>query len=652
MGEDGRIVVIDGYFNTPMESRWSINSIGEDIVTLDLEGHEYARARLMSLGLKKLRAIDVAIAPDGELLILLAPREGVGRYQIARLVPSSNETIPTPMATTESPQAPAPANQGPCRISGDKRASPSEIWLGEEVTVTLSVFRTCPGPPRQPADIVLVLDTSGSMAGQPATKLGEATEAFIASLDLTLHRVGIVTFADGAEVRVPLTNDAIALSMLPESWGAEGMTNMHAGMRLANGLLESARPNAARAIVFMSDGDFTVGPSPLALADEARRSGTTIFAVGLGNVEVRFLIRFVGDLARFYPALSANELPTLFRQIAGAVSSRAGGATLDDVLHRDVALNETSVLPRPHSHLGANVRWMWPYLQEQPITLTYRVRPLRTGVVPTNEDAYVDYLDMDGLLRRYVYPVPLVLVKAPVTSTPTRSPTEVPTATPFPTSTAVSFRADIYLPVALSEPACKPGREPVDVAVVIDASSSMLELSAGGLTKIAAARDAAGAFLEALRLSGGDQASVITFNEKAVVIGPLGSEISRLRVALQQIAIAPLTCLVCGVDAAVEELQGPRHRSSNRSVMIVLTDGRSNPRPASEAVESATRAKRAGVQLFTIGLGSDLDLEALRDIASLPSYFYQAPSVSDLGRIYSTIAIEIPCPAGNYWGRR
>ena len=86
--------------------------------------------------------------------------------------------------------------------------------------------------------------------------------------------------------------------------------------------------------------------------------------------------------------------------------------------------------------------------------------------------------------------------------------------------------------------------------------------------------------------------------------------------------------------------------------MIVLTDGRANPVPVSVAEAEAQLAKDAGVVLFTIGVGADLDIEALGRMASRPEYSYLAPDAEALAGIYRGIAVAIPCPAGAFWGRR
>jgi secreted protein with Ig-like and vWFA domain len=84
--------------------------------------------------------------------------------------------------------------------------------------------------------------------------------------------------------------------------------------------------------------------------------------------------------------------------------------------------------------------------------------------------------------------------------------------------------------------------------------------------------------------------------------------------------------------------------------IILLTDGRSNPQPVADAVTSAAAAKARGVVIFTVGIGDDLDVDALRAIASQERYFFRSPDAADLEQIYSTIATLIPC-AGSYWPR-
>jgi Mg-chelatase subunit ChlD len=109
-----------------------------------------------------------------------------------------------------------------------------------------------------------------------------------------------------------------------------------------------------------------------------------------------------------------------------------------------------------------------------------------------------------------------------------------------------------------------------------------------------------------------------------------------------------------GIGEAHKELTSARHKPANQAVMILLTDGLANPVPASTAVQRALAAKEDHITIFTIGLGqpADLNVVELRQMASRPDYFYLAPDGEDLRAICQSIAVEIPCPAASFWGRR
>ena len=86
--------------------------------------------------------------------------------------------------------------------------------------------------------------------------------------------------------------------------------------------------------------------------------------------------------------------------------------------------------------------------------------------------------------------------------------------------------------------------------------------------------------------------------------------------------------------------------------MIVVTDGQANPVPVRVAVEAAGRAKADGLRVFTIGLGNQVEVQALRSMATSAADYFSATDQSVLARIYERIAFAIPCPADRFWGHR
>lgn len=192
---------------------------------------------------------------------------------------------------------------------------------------------------------------------------------------------------------------------------------------------------------------------------------------------------------------------------------------------------------------------------------------------------------------------------------------------------------------------------PVDVVLVIDRSGSMREED-----KIGQAKSAAEEFID--RLSPQDQAAVVTFATEAS--NPpeqsLSNNKSRLKAAIAGSDIhsdgLQYTNISDGLRRAVDELATQRHREDARPVIVMLTDGIPT-RPtdplkgddeayaAKAAAGAAESAKSQGISLYTIGLGSDLNMKLLQDMATKPEQFYQAASGAELSTVYQKISTSI-----------
>jgi hypothetical protein len=62
----------------------------------------------------------------------------------------------------------------------------------------------------------------------------------------------------------------------------------------------------------------------------------------------------------------------------------------------------------------------------------------------------------------------------------------------------------------------------------------------------------------------------------------------------------------------------------------------------------AAEARNSGTQIYTIGLGSNVDQALLRDLAGRPDHFFFAPTAGDLFPIYSQILrLVLSSLAGN-----
>jgi Mg-chelatase subunit ChlD len=336
--------------------------------------------------------------------------------------------------------------------------------------------------------------------------------------------------------------------------------------------------------------------------------------------------------------------------------------TIKQQLPPELSYVANSAAPTPSvvdvTEAGTSLQWVWDKLGvDGPHDVRYRIAPNATGRYTVT--GVTDILDGNGKDRQVVIPPASVDVyepcvtptEPPPTETPTVPPTATftpsatPTSTLTPTSTATPTPRPkpVYLPISLNE-RCDPERRAADIVLVIDASTSMLETTGGGRTKLAAAVAAAQSFLDQLHMAtGADRAAIVAFNAQAHLLQPLTQNRAALDAALNGIVPATLTCIPCAIETGEAALSSGGAPGRSRT-MILLTDGRSNPRPVSEAVASAQRAKADGIVIYTVGIGNDLDVDALRDIASGADHSFLSPDAADLEQIYAAIADLLPCP--------
>jgi hypothetical protein len=364
-----------------------------------------------------------------------------------------------------------------------------------------------------------------------------------------------------------------------------------------------------------------------------------------------------------------QELLKLYREdLASGRPVTMAELTIRDQLTDNMALIPGSVDPAPAVITGTTsldtgrlIEWNLP-LPAQRITLTYEVRPAADGLQPISLEAGAAWVDSEKRPGSLALPIGEVDVVAPTptptfAATPTDTPTPTPTYTPSPTPTHTP--AARYMPlvqkeyVLLPSPTpkpCIPSEQTVDVALVIDTSNSMLEpTTPGGVLKLDAAIDAALIFVDNLKLPADqsqDQVTVVWFNRESGVEIPLTGDKAAIQDALRRLPQrqAPDTHIDKGLQSAHDELVSPRHRPTSNRAIILLTDGRQDPTVGNDAVLAiADQAKAAGIAIWTIGLGMDVDAILLRQVATSPEYFYLAPDAEDLEIIYREIAEVVSC---------
>lgn len=181
---------------------------------------------------------------------------------------------------------------------------------------------------RKPRDIVFALDVSGSMDGE---KLVRAKEALRATASALLEggqgvRVALVTFATTAARCCDLTGELEPLAAAVGRMNAVGSTRMDSGIACAAEMLCPNAGERACEIALVTDGMPDSKDLAIEAAEEARRAGIRISAVGIGSgsVDEQFLRQIASGVLMIDSAdqLSA-ALPALLTE-----SGKAPGTSI------------------------------------------------------------------------------------------------------------------------------------------------------------------------------------------------------------------------------------------------------------------------------------------------------------------------------------
>ncbi len=167
--------------------------------------------------------------------------------------------------------------------------SPSPFSEGEQYRlVRLGIAaREIDTSDRRPANLVFLIDASGSMARD--NRIGVIKQALrqMATQLTPSDRVGIVTYRDRAEVLLEPTSDSLAIDTALATLRPSGSTNLAEGLGIAYALVaRNFRAGGINRILLCSDGVANVGSTSadaiLASVDAAVREGIEITSIGVG----------------------------------------------------------------------------------------------------------------------------------------------------------------------------------------------------------------------------------------------------------------------------------------------------------------------------------------------------------------------------------
>lgn len=179
-----------------------------------------------------------------------------------------------------------------------------------------------PGKAQAPMDIVLLLDTSGSMSWGNAIKEAVKACKFLVNdlIDLSVHRTGFVSFDTSARVFSSLTNDKAKLNECIGKAYPSGGTYVVEGLNTAMSLFSSNESTRKKVIIMVTDGE--PSDTPFGKLRDIRSGGTRVIVIGVGNgINEEQVRRLAPSSDDAYKISDMKQLQETFKSVMNKLTS-------------------------------------------------------------------------------------------------------------------------------------------------------------------------------------------------------------------------------------------------------------------------------------------------------------------------------------------
>jgi len=190
------------------------------------------------------------------------------------------------------------------------------IALGEPLLALTKLNTNWQKPPQA---IVLLIDVSGSMAGNKIDEIKSAATGFVERRDLSRDRLALVTFGSAITTLSPLTSDVDVLKNAIASLSADGGTPMDQGINRAVAELQGSQFH--RNILLFTDGVPDSQILTTLSAQLARNQHINIIAVGTGDADIHYLAQVTGNPSLVFFARS-GQFDQVFRSAEALIDQQ------------------------------------------------------------------------------------------------------------------------------------------------------------------------------------------------------------------------------------------------------------------------------------------------------------------------------------------
>ncbi len=178
------------------------------------------------------------------------------------------------------------------------------LHKGENISPSKSIDAT---------DFYLLIDVSGSMKGNKIKQAKMACSKLIQeTLDLSVHRLGIITFGDRDTLLCGLTRDRKQLILAVDRITPSGQTRMDSAIIHASDELKNCKNK--KAMIIITDGAPDCRKRTETVAQKTREQGISIATIGVDGADSEYLKKIATDTNLNFKVSNIAKLSDTFGQ--------------------------------------------------------------------------------------------------------------------------------------------------------------------------------------------------------------------------------------------------------------------------------------------------------------------------------------------------
>ena len=169
-----------------------------------------------------------------------------------------------------------------------------------------------------------MIDTSGSMSGNPIIEARRAAKEFVKEFDLSRVYISIISFADKSQYKCKWENKEKLIYSAIDSVNVNDVGYGNAETPIKNNHSYFSN-DCSRVIVVLTDGYWNDQKTEEIAAERAKSDGIIIYGIGIGGADEAFLQKISSGKGK---KVDLSQLTATFKEVASSIATEVVGNSL------------------------------------------------------------------------------------------------------------------------------------------------------------------------------------------------------------------------------------------------------------------------------------------------------------------------------------